>query len=179
LQQPPSGNTFDLSKQQRHKTKYNNQNCKTLFMKKFLTTALLAVTLITSAFAFTPDPNKLNQKVIANFKQEYADATDVEWTVKPSFAKVTFTLNNQTNNAFYDLQGNFIGCSHAISLESLPTHAKRSFAKKYAEYTVKEAIQFDGTDETTYYISAENDSHAVILKVSEGMLSVYKKTNKN
>ncbi len=45
--------------------------------------------------------------------------------------------------------------------------AKRSFAKRFDDYTVKEAIRFEGTEEGAYFISAEDDKKAVILKVSD------------
>ena len=81
--------------------------------------------------------------------------------------------------AFYDLDGNMIGTSTNIAIDDLPTHAKRVFAKRYAEYTVKEAIQFDGVEETAYYISAENEAQSLLLKVSaDGMLTVFKQVKK-
>jgi hypothetical protein len=44
---------------------------------------------------------------------------------------------------------------------------------------VKEAIRFDATDETAYFISAEDEARSLILKVSaEGMVSVYKSVKK-
>ena len=67
--------------------------------------------------------------------------------------------------AFYNVDGEISGTSKAITLEDLPVNAKRSFAKRFNGYTVKEIIHFDGTEETAYYISAENDKETVILKV--------------
>jgi hypothetical protein len=81
--------------------------------------------------------------------------------------------------AFYNGTGEKIGSSRAISIDELPLKAKRSFAKDYADYTVKEVIEFNGTDETAYYLSAENEKTAVILKVnSVSELSTYKITKK-
>ena len=72
-----------------------------------------------------------------------------------------------------------VGTSRAINLEELPVKARRAFAKKFDGYTVKQAIAFDGAEETAYYISAENEKEAVILKVdnSDG-LSTFKRTKK-
>lgn len=152
-------------------------------MKKLLFTTLVALSIITSAFAddVTKAKNvaKVNSKAVSNFKNEFETASNVSWTSKTGYTKASFTMNNVKMEAFYDHQGNMIGSSHAICLDDLPTNAKRVFAKRYAGYTVKEAIQFDGIDETAYYISAENETHAVILKVSNGMLSVFKKTSKS
>jgi hypothetical protein len=79
----------------------------------------------------------------------------------------TFTLNNVRTQALYTPEGEFIGTNQAINLEELPVRAKREFAKKYDGYTVKEAIRFEGSQESAYYISAENEKGSVILKVED------------
>jgi hypothetical protein len=76
--------------------------------------------------------------------------------------------------AFYDFKGTLIGTSHAVSLEALPARAKRALAKKYGDYTVKEAIQFENDDEIAYFISASKENASVILKVADGQVSVFK-----
>jgi hypothetical protein len=146
-------------------------------MKKFLIATLTAIVITTSAFA--TDANKVSSRALSNFRQDFDNASNVEWVVRPNFSKATFNFDNKKCTAFYDNQGNLIANSYAIEIENLPTSAKRTFAKKYADYTVKEAIQMDTPNDTSYYISAENDKQSVILKVSEGFLSVYKKTSKN
>jgi hypothetical protein len=78
--------------------------------------------------------------------------------------------------ALYSAEGEFIGTNQAITLEELPVNAKRAFAKKYEGYTVKEAIRFEGSQESAYYISAENDKGSVILKVEgSGLISTVRK----
>ena len=73
-------------------------------------------------------------------------------------------------------KGKFIGTNQAITLEDLPVNAKRAFAKKYEGYTVKEAIRFEGSQESAYYISAENEKGSVILKVDDyGLISTARK----
>jgi hypothetical protein len=63
-------------------------------------------------------------------------------------------------------------------LDKIPTAAKRAIAKKYADYTVREAIKFDSVDEIAYFISVENEKKSIILKVLNDSVSVYKTTNK-
>ncbi|MCW3109349.1 MAG: hypothetical protein JWQ09_3855, partial [Segetibacter sp.] len=55
---------------------------------------------------------------------------------------------------------------------------KRFVAKKYSDYTIKEAFKFKSEDETDYFISAENEKENIVLKVKEGSVFVYSKTNK-
>jgi hypothetical protein len=146
-------------------------------MKKLFIAALLTVTFATSAF--TADDKKISYKIKQNFSADFADADKVTWIVKADFVKASFEVEGEKMEAFYDHSGAAIGCSKKITLDNLPVQAKRTFAKKYSDYTVKEAIKFDGVDETAYYISAENDKQSVILKVTGAGISVFKRTSKS
>lgn len=145
-------------------------------MKKLFLAALLVVTMAASAFA--KDTKKVNAAALGNFKVEFKKASDVTWTANENYAKASFILNNERMEAYYNPEGEKIGTSHAITVDYLPVKAKRAFAKKYGDYTVKEAIEFEGTDETAYFLSAENDAESVILKVTDDGLSIYKRTKK-
>ena len=146
-------------------------------MKKLLITAVLTVLIATSSFA--ADVNELNSKVVSNFSVEFKNAKNVTWKSTENFVKASFILDDKSMAAFYDLDGNMIGTTSNIAIDDLPTNAKRVFAKKYGEYTVKEAIQFDGVEETAYYISAESEKQTLLLKVSvEGFVSVLERVNK-
>ncbi|MEJ7677453.1 MAG: hypothetical protein WKG06_06200 [Segetibacter sp.] len=146
-------------------------------MKKFLLTTFIAVALISSAFASPVE--EVNYFVINSFKDNFPKVTDVHWDVTSSYAKATFVLNSMKTEAFYKLNGDFIGTCYAITIDDLPVYAKRSFAKKYGSYIVKEAIKFDGNEETAYFISAENEKYSVVLKVDNSSISVYKVSSKN
>jgi len=145
-------------------------------MKKLLFTALIAVSLISSAFA---EPvKKVGVLVRSSFENNYPRVTNVAWELGKDYATATFVVDNIRTQAFYSLNGDFIGSSRAISIDDLPAGVKRTFAKKYADYTVNEAIQFDTDEETAYCISAENEKQTVILKVARGTIEVIRTSNK-
>jgi hypothetical protein len=146
-------------------------------MKKLLISAVLTVLIATSSFA--ADGKELNSKVVDNFFVEFKHAKNVTWKSTENFVKASFILNDKSMAAFYDLDGNMIGTTSNIAIDDLPTNAKRAFAKKYGEYTVKEAIQFDGVEDTAYFISAESEKQTLLLKVSvAGFVSVLEHANK-
>ena len=145
-------------------------------MKKLFIAALLTVTVATSAF--TADETRISTKIKENFKTTFTEADNVSWSLKSTYVRATFELNGKKTDAYYDLNGESIGTSQKITRESLPVHAKRTFAKKYSDYTVKEAIRFDGVEETAYFISAENDKQSVILKVTDAGISMFRRTAK-
>ncbi len=142
-------------------------------MRKLFISALLALSLGTSAFA--TGENKVNFSVQNSFQGQFKDASNVEWSTGKGYAKATFVQNNEKIEAFYNLDGEMIGTSRTAHLDKLPTNAKRAFAKKFEGYTVKEAIRFEGTEESAYFISAENEKGSVILKVEDnGSVSMKK-----
>jgi hypothetical protein len=149
-------------------------------MKKLLFTALIAVSIISSSFAASSPvlDKKVDAGISNSFRNQFRDANNVKWDQTSEFTRATFVTNNILTEAFFDRDGEFIGSSRAISLDQLPTAAKRTFAKKYAGYTVKEAIEFTGNEESAYFISAENETQAVILKVINSSIEVFKSTRK-
>lgn len=146
-------------------------------MKKLMTSAVLTILIATSSFA--TEKNKVNDFIAASFSQEFKYVKNVTWTSTENYVKASFVLNDKRMEALYDLEGNKIATCSAISIDDLPTNAKRVFAKKYADYIVNEAIQADGADETSYYISAKNGDQSLLLKVSsQGLVSVLKNEKK-
>jgi hypothetical protein len=145
-------------------------------MKKFFIAALIVATFVTSAFA---GPAKVNYVALKSFGAEFKNASDVTWTSTSQFVKANFLFEDQRMEAFYTPTGEKIGISRGISIDELPVKAKRAFAKKYESYNVKEAILFEGVEETAYFINAENETETVIVKVfDDGSVSVFKKTKK-
>lgn len=143
-------------------------------MKKLFISVLLAAAAALSSFA--AEGNKADFVAQNNFKNQFKNASDVKQTSGENYAKATFVLNNIRTEALYNTDEEMIGTSQGINLEELPVNAKRVFAKKYAGYTVKEAIRFEGTQESAYYISAENEKGSVILKVADsGFITIVKK----
>lgn len=142
-------------------------------MKKLFISALIALSVSLSSFA--AEGNNVNYTVRYNFETQFANATEVKWTSGVNYQKATFVLNNVRIEALYNAEGEFIGTSRAVSTEELPVKVKRAFAKKYADYTVKEVIRFDGNEESAYFISAENEKGEVIIKAEEtGYISTVK-----
>lgn len=145
-------------------------------MKKLFIATLFAASLFSSAFA--ADANKVNRRTINTFQYEFKGATNVEWDVKSNFSKASFTVGGENVQAFFDTEGTLIGTSRSLTVDKLPTDVKRAFAKKYSNYEITESIKFDDVDNTSYYISANNENEVVILKITNGSFSVFKKNSK-
>jgi hypothetical protein len=159
------------------KTQAFQKTLKTTFMKKILFAVLIMATMGTNGIAASPA--KLYSVSENNFKSDFKNATHVTWSAGADYAKANFILNNVRMEAFYNHNGELIGTSKGVTPDQLPVGAKRNFAKKFAGYDVKEAIRFEGTEDTAYYISAESEKEAVVVRISDNSsLSIIKKTQK-
>ena len=142
-------------------------------MKKLFISALLTITVVVSSFAAG---NEVSYAAQNNFKSQFKRISDVTWSAGANYTKATFVLNGVRTEALFSEAGDFIGTNQAVDLQELPVNAKRTFAKKYNGYTVKEAIRFEGVEESAYFISAENEKGSVILKVEDnGFMSAVRK----
>ncbi len=140
-------------------------------MRKLFISALFALSIAVSSFAAGNTTTARN-----NFASQFKRVSDVQWTSGENYVKATFVLNNVRTEALYKEAGEFIGTNQAVTIEDLPVNAKRAFAKKYDGFTVKEAIRFEGIDESAYFISAEGAKGSVILKVADnGSISEVRK----
>lgn len=145
-------------------------------MKSFLIATLVALTINASAFA---SPVKVNAAILSKFNVQYATASNVSWSTTKDYVKAKFISGNVKMEVYYNFIGEVIGTSRNISLDELPVSAKRSFAKIFSGYEAKEAIYFEGFDESAYYISGENEKESVIVKVDDNNgVSVFQKTKK-
>jgi len=134
-------------------------------MKRLVLSALIAITVGTSAFAAGGE--KVNFFVLNSFQSQFSNASNVTWTEGKGYSKATFLSGTERMEAFYNSAGELIATSKIADLNQLPVHTKRILAKKLDGYTIKEAIRFEGTEENAYYISAENERGSIIFKVDD------------
>ena len=134
-------------------------------MKKLFISSFLAITVAISGFA--AERNKAGFALPEKFSFKFKQFLDVERTSSENSTVATFIFDNIRTNALDTEAGEFVGIDQAMTLEDLPLNAKRAFAGKYQGNTVKEAIHFEGLQESAYYISAENEKGLVILEVKD------------
>src|SRR4051812_47676550 len=144
-------------------------------MKKVFIAAITIIALATSSFA-SDGNKKASYWVLDQFRLTYINAKDVKWNVTDDFAKASFLLDGVRTEAYYNQQdGSFIGQSKAVSTHDVPADAMKLINAKYYNYTIKEIIEFSNTTDVDFYISLENETEKLILKISRmGDVSIYK-----
>ncbi|MES2331998.1 MAG: hypothetical protein V4539_20490 [Bacteroidota bacterium] len=145
-------------------------------MKKLFIAALIMVAAGTSAFAADV---KVNNKVKTNFEAMFSGAENVSWSAKDLYIRASFTLLDETMEAYFGTEGELIGTSRAIELKRLPLSAIKKIKKEYASYKVTDTIEFEHDGERSYYVSLEDGNKKQILEVSlYGTVTVYKGAKK-
>ena len=116
-------------------------------MKKILITILFALAVVGSPFA-------------AGVKKVYAGTSG---SLKNEFSQ-DFDINNQEN-----LNEQKAGDNQKKTENQLPVQAKRTFAKMFEGYNIKQAVRLAGAEGDAYYISAENEKESIIVKIDDNL----------
>lgn len=149
-------------------------------MKKLKTLfAAAAIMLATSAFA-SPDPDKVSEKVKAEFEKNFSGAQQVNWKKNDEFYFAFFKLNESEVTAAYNESGELLGISRNIDVKQLPLNVSLAITERYAGYTVANNVTeliFEG--QTSYYVNIENSKKMLRLKCSSyGDITVDNKAKK-
>ena len=145
-------------------------NLKARLMKK--TIVLLAVSVL-SATAFG---QKLREKqvpspVTAAFRQQHADAKDVDWEKENGNYEAEFKEGQTELSVVYDAQGHLLETEVEISESELPSKAKEYIAQKYSGIKIKEAARITDSQGNVSYEAEVNkkdlifDSNGTFIKV--------------
>ena len=92
-------------------------------MKKTILSIVIGLALFSTAIAKAPE--KATDRAIASFMKEFHKASDVSWSANSNYIMAAFELDNQTQYAYYDYQGNLVGVVHHILTSSLPLDLSR------------------------------------------------------
>jgi hypothetical protein len=144
-------------------------------MKKLSIAAVFAITIISSAFAGNNGIPRF--KVAESFINTFPHATEIVYAVKGNFTEVNFSWNNLKLQAFYDLEGNWIGTSRQIAIKDLPVSSLLEINKKFPGSVPTEAIEFDHADNgMSYYVTIAGSEKSYVLQIlTDGTISVFKK----
>lgn len=146
--------------------------------RKVIVLAFILITGISNIFA--NDLGGVNQRVLTNFQTEFAQATEVRWSVSPQLNKVTFTFNNEILSAYYSHEGERIAILRNIPVAQLPMNLGTGLKKSYSHYWITGLFEIAAQEETAYYITVENADQKIMLRSSGfDSWSVFKKELKD
>jgi len=147
-------------------------------MKKILLSAVLAAMLVTSSL-FAAGVPEINAKALSTFNSQFANATDVDWSVGENYYKADFRYNNNYVAAYYNTEGEFIATVRNISSLNLPVTLQTNLKNHYSSYWISDLYEVAKAESISYYITLENADQKIVLKSTGGSdWSIHKKSNK-
>jgi hypothetical protein len=155
-------------------------------MKKLFITAAIATLFSASVFADGTKKSKsevnVSYSVLNQFNADFADASNVVWTVNGNFQKADFVSDNVKKTAFYNLQGEFVALTQDVDAKAIPAKAQKEIDEKYKGYSVNEVIVIQNNteinpyaDEAAYFVDLKSDTKEVLVKITpEAHIDFYK-----
>ena len=147
-------------------------------MKHKIVLFTLALMLSLST-AFAGTITGVDDRVVNNFKKDFASAEDVKWEKGNSFVKATFTLSGQIMFAYYAEEGQLLAVTRNITSTQLPISLLNEIKKNYRGYWISDLFEIAMNNDTAYYITLENGDYSLVMKSNGGTSwEVYKKERK-
>ena len=146
-------------------TDINQQLIKHLKMKKIILSLAIGLAVFTTAFA---KPDSINDRAVAAFQKDFHKASDVSWASTSNYVMATFMMDNETQIAYYDFQGNLIGVVHHMLTSDLPADLSKDIKKRYSNYWVSELFQITTDEGVYYYIRLKNADETIALTTEGG-----------
>lgn len=145
-------------------------------MKKIVFVAGFLMIMM-SSWAYPSE--RVSQKVLNAFKNEFTTAQDVQWETGNNYFKATFTMNEQRIFAFYNVGGELQSIARYISSVQLPVNLFTDLKNDYNKYWISDLFEVSNSEGLHYYVTLETaDSKLVMHSGNGGSWSTYSKSKK-
>ena len=122
---------------------------------------------------------KVSQKVLTSFKNEFTTAQNVEWETGSNYFRAAFTMNEQRIFAFYNVGGELLGVARYISSVQLPINLFTDLKNDYSKYWISDLFEVSNSEGHHYYVTLETaDSKLVMHSGNGGSWRTYSKSKK-
>jgi hypothetical protein len=142
-------------------------------MKKTILATTLLVALSTASFAGKKDVDKkLLNDLTTTFNNSF-----VRWMSKADYTQATFNFNGKAASAYYDPSNELIGFGIHFTEADLPQFISDAIKKKYADWSITDAMIFiDESGYVNYFAQVNKNKANLALKITpDGEVSIYSK----
>jgi hypothetical protein len=122
---------------------------------------------------------KVSQKVLTSFKNEFTTAQNVVWETGNNYFRAAFTMNEQRIFAYYNVAGELLSIARYISPIQLPINLYTDLKNDYSKYWISDLFEVSNSEGLHYYVTLENaDIKLVMHSGNGGGWSTYSKNKK-
>ncbi len=141
-------------------------------MKKILLAVVAFIGLSTIALA----NDSVNHEVVEAFKEDYANAKGVKWSVSEDIVQVKFSLDGKLRFVYYDNEGNRVAEGKYLCSSDLPPGLMEDIRKKYPDHFASQLFELTQNGVRAYYVFINNHSSSITIKAtSTDKWKVYKR----
>ncbi|MDO6431919.1 hypothetical protein Q4E93_15035 [Flavitalea sp. BT771] len=144
-------------------------------MNRIITFAT-ALLLTLSSFARSAD--SISGDIKTSFKRNFRTAQLMSTETRETFTRLTFKMNGVIMFAYYSRSGDLLAVTRNILSSQLPINLLLSLKKDYSAYWITELFEFNGNDDSCYYVSLESADAKVTLRSIGDSWEVYTSTKK-
>lgn len=147
-------------------------------MKKMFLILVLVASAITQTFA---GDEKVSPRLSQALVKEFSGAKAIQWQSfkGKDIYQASFILNNQRLFAFFNSDGELLSTGRYIAEANLPILVSKTLADRFADYTVKEVVEFTREGGTQYALVLENAKRSILANAySDGGIAIIKKNKK-
>jgi predicted dehydrogenase len=124
--------------------------------------------LLAAAVSNAYPSEKVSPKVLASFKSEFSNATDVQWETGSNYFRASFIMNEQNVFAYYDLEGHLLSIARYISSFQLPVNLFSNLKNNYDTYWISDLFEVSNSEGLHYYVTLETADTKLVLRSSNG-----------
>lgn len=147
-------------------------------MKSLLIT-LIALGSFLGVSAQSQNDFKVSAAVLSSFNTSFKQASGAQWQTADAYYKVSFELNGQYVNAFYDCSGALAAVTRNVSSLQLPITLQADLRSSYEPYWISELFELSNEGGTTYYVTLEDAETKITLQSVGNSWQVYQKHRKS
>lgn len=141
-------------------------------------TFALAIALLLTLSSFARSADSISGDIKTSFKKSFRTAQLMSTETHEAFTKLTFKMNNVIMFAFYSRTGDLLAVTRNIISSQLPMNLLLSLKNDYSAYWITELFEFNGNDDSCYYVSLESADAKVTLRSIGDSWEVYTSTKK-
>ena len=134
---------------------------------KNLIAILIYLGIASFALAQKIKTQEVPQAVKAAFSKAYPNSKNVKWEMEGDSYEADFDFQKEEASALFDAAGNLKEVETEIAADAMPAAVKKSLAKDYADYKVKEAAKIVAENVITYEAEVKKGKESFDLIFSE------------
>ena len=148
-------------------------------MKKMFLILVLVASAITQTVSAADE--KVSPRLSQALVKEFSGAKAIHWQAfkGKDIYQASFILNNQRLFAFFNSDGDLLSTGRYVAETNLPILVTKSIAERFADFNIKEIVEYTRDGDTQYALVLENDKKIITANAfTDGGIAVVSKKKK-